>query len=49
MKDVGLMKIVTDIGPCYEKIVKEFIVNLSCECVVPQNLPFIFASHMIMT
>lgn len=26
---VGLMKSVTDIGPCYEKLVKEFIVNIS--------------------
>lgn len=26
------MKIVSDIGPCYEKPVMEFIVNLSLEC-----------------
>ncbi|XP_050875314.1 uncharacterized protein LOC127078947 [Lathyrus oleraceus] len=33
-KDVGLMTIVSDMGPCYENMVKEFIVNLSPECNV---------------
>lgn len=28
---VGLMKIVADLGPCYEKLVQEFIMSLSTE------------------
>ncbi|CAL5209882.1 unnamed protein product [Lathyrus oleraceus] len=28
------MRIVSDIGHCYEKLVKEFIVNISTECNV---------------
>lgn len=28
LKEVGLMKIVSDIGPWYEKLVNEFIVNI---------------------
>lgn len=31
LKKDGLMKIVTYIGPCYEKLVQEFIINLSSE------------------
>lgn len=34
LKDAGLMKIVSDIGPCYEKLINEFIVNLSSDCNV---------------
>lgn len=32
LKKVGLMKTMTDIGPCYEKLVREYIVNMSSEC-----------------
>lgn len=31
LKPIGLMKIVTDVGPGYQKLVKEFIVNLTVE------------------
>ena len=34
LKDDGVMKTVSDVGPCYEKLVKEFIVNISDECNV---------------
>ncbi|XP_050908139.1 uncharacterized protein LOC127121735 [Lathyrus oleraceus] len=32
IKEVGLMKIVTGFGKCYEMLVREFIVNISKEC-----------------
>lgn len=32
LKKVGLMKTVTYIGSCYEKLVHEFILNLSSKC-----------------
>lgn len=32
LKKDGLMKIMTDIGPWYEKLVQEFVINLSNEC-----------------
>lgn len=32
LEKVGLIKIVTDIDPCYEKLVSEFIVNMYSEC-----------------
>lgn len=28
LKDVGLMKTILDVGPCYENLVKQFILNL---------------------
>lgn len=31
------MKTFIDIGPCYEKLVKEFIVNITAECNVEGN------------
>lgn len=34
VKVVGLMRIVPDSGPCYEKLVNEFIMNISIECNV---------------
>lgn len=34
LKDAGLMKTGSDIGPFYEKLIKDFIVNLSSECNV---------------
>lgn len=34
LKDAELMKTMSDIGPCYEKLVKEFIVNISNECKI---------------
>ncbi|XP_050895811.1 uncharacterized protein LOC127102486 [Lathyrus oleraceus] len=37
LKAAGLMKIVTDGGPCYEKLVKEFIVNINVKCNVEGN------------
>lgn len=37
MKAVGLIKIVNDIGHCYEKLVKEFIVNITVVCNVKGN------------
>lgn len=37
LKAAGLMKIVTDDGPCYENLVKEFIVNITIECNVECN------------
>lgn len=36
-KDVVLMRIVSDIGPCYKNLVKEFIVNISFECNVEES------------
>jgi hypothetical protein len=32
IETVGLMKTITNIGRCYEKLVREFIVNISKEC-----------------
>lgn len=32
LKAARLVKMVTDIGPCHEKLVKEFIMNLSLDC-----------------
>lgn len=32
IKVVGLMKSVTDIGPCFGKLVNEFTVNISHDC-----------------
>lgn len=32
LKQSCLMKIVSHVGPCYEKLVMELIVNLSLEC-----------------
>lgn len=32
LKAAGMKKSVTNIGPCYEKLVKEFIVNIIIEC-----------------
>lgn len=37
IKVVGLMKIGSHIGPCYEKLVKEFIVNITVESNVESN------------
>lgn len=34
LKVDGLIKIVTDIDPCYEKLVKEFIMNIPPGCIV---------------
>lgn len=34
LKATSLMRIVSDIGPCYEKLVNEFNVNISTECNV---------------
>lgn len=34
------MKIVSDIGPCYKKIFKEFIVNISNECNIKGRKEF---------
>ncbi|CAI8584802.1 unnamed protein product [Vicia faba] len=40
LKEYGLMKIVSDIGPCYEKLIMEFIVNISLECNEEGNEEF---------
>ena len=32
IKVTGLMKIVSKISPCYERLVKEFVVSISDEC-----------------
>lgn len=40
LKNVGLMKIVSDTGPCYEKLVKESIVNFSNECNIEGSREF---------
>lgn len=40
LKNVGLMKIVLDTGPCYEKLVKKFIVNFSNECNIEGSREF---------
>lgn len=37
LKDVGLAKIVSGIVSCYEKLVKELIVNISNECKVEES------------
>ena len=34
IKAAGLIKTVTNLGPCYENLVREFVVNISAECVV---------------
>ena len=41
IKVVELMKNVTDVGPLYEKLVKEFIINISNECNVEGNMEYI--------
>lgn len=41
LKDVVLMKFVTDVGPCYEKLVKEFIMNICTEYNVEGNNEYI--------
>jgi len=35
IKEAGLMKTVCNLGECYEKLVKEFIVNILAECDNP--------------
>jgi biotin synthase-like enzyme len=35
IKEAGLMKTVCNLGDCYEKLVKEFVVNISEECDNP--------------
>ncbi|MCI08125.1 envelope-like protein [Trifolium medium] len=35
IKEVGLMKTVWEIGACYEKLVKEFLVNIVEDCANP--------------
>lgn len=40
LKKGGLMETVTDIGLCYEKLVQEFIVNLSSECNKERRIYF---------
>lgn len=37
LKEFKLMNTMTNIGPCYEKLVKEFIVSLSCDCIKERN------------
>ena len=32
IKEAGLLKTVTKIGRCYDRLVKKFVVNLSPEC-----------------
>lgn len=40
LKDDELMKTVSDIGPCYGKLGKEFILNISNECKVEESKEF---------
>lgn len=40
LKDAGLMTMISDIGPCYEELVKEFILNLSSDCNVEGRLKY---------
>jgi hypothetical protein len=35
IKEAGLMKTVCNLGDCYEKLVKEFLVNIPDECDDP--------------
>jgi len=35
IKEAGLLKTVCNLGNCYEKLVKEFLVNISEECDNP--------------
>lgn len=37
LKATRFMKTTTDVGHCYEKLVKEFIINTSVECNVEGN------------
>lgn len=34
LKATRLMKITTDVGPCYKNLVKDIIVNITIECNV---------------
>jgi len=40
IKEVGLMKTVCNLGDCYEKLVKEFLVNIPNDCDNPLSREF---------